>query len=202
MQPAPPGAAAAAERIGAGEDGEIREAGDIACMLSISPELSLMPTTMPGKASSSRAIRSMAIGDLGDLRDVVEDDTQAVVADALDDPGIEAEQPLVADALVVEGRQHDAGLHAGADGVAGQRDRVGDIRCARCRAGAARARCRPRSRPRASARRWAMLKELASPVVPSRAMPSQPSSRSARQCAAKAARSGCRRRAPAWRRRE
>jgi hypothetical protein len=58
---------------------------------------------------------------------VVEHNAQVVAADALDGLRIEAEQALVADALVVEGRQHDRGLHASLHGMAHQRDGIGNI---------------------------------------------------------------------------
>ena len=58
--------------------------------------------------------------------------SHTVTADALNDLGIKAEQPLVAYALVVERWQHDTGLHARVEGMLRQRDRIGNIglRCA------------------------------------------------------------------------
>src|SRR5690606_11193523 len=64
--------------------------------------------------------------DAGYGRDVVQVDTQCVVADPVDDLGKVAVQPLVADVLVVERRQHEYAGTAELHGPLRQRHRVGD----------------------------------------------------------------------------
>src|SRR5215212_5169178 len=60
------------------------------------------------------------------LRDVVEVEAQAVVADALDDLGEEAEQAIIPHTLVVEGRQHEHARGTGLERRAAQADGVGE----------------------------------------------------------------------------
>ena len=62
----------------------------------------------------------------GILRNVIQVDPEAVVADTLDDFGIGAEQPVVGDRLVIERRQHQHAGGAHLDRLSGQLHRVGN----------------------------------------------------------------------------
>ena len=66
----------------------------------------------------------------GELGDVIEEDAEPGVANALDDLREGAEEPLVAHVLVVEGREHEDAAAAALHGVCGEADGVGEGRAA------------------------------------------------------------------------
>ena len=80
-------------------------------MWAQSPELSLMPAMVPGKRAMRPVDQPVADAHLRHRRDVVQVDAQARIGHGVDHFGEAAEQPLVADPLVIERRQHE---HAGA----------------------------------------------------------------------------------------
>ena len=136
----------------------------------------------PGKASSSRPISSGEKPTRRHRRDVVEEHAQAVVADALDQLGEVAEQAVVGDALVVEGRQREhAGRAERQRGLREQRTASGSAHAPVPGSSVSAGMPSSTSAPHASTRS-AIDSELASPVVPKIPSPWQPASSSRRQC--------------------
>ena len=113
--------------IGAGEDGEAGEAFDHRGHVRQIAGAVLDADHDAGEGRQQPGDQVVRDRHLGDLRDVVEHHPQPVVADALDHRGIEAEQPLVADALVIEWRQQHRSPRAAFHRVAGQGDGFGDV---------------------------------------------------------------------------
>ena len=114
------------EGLGSGEDGEVREF----------PAEGLDAFSVAGAVFRARDRARVGVDEARDqgqaevytrhLRDVVEVEAQAVVADALDDLGEEAEQAFIPHALVVEGRQNEDAGGAGFERRAAQAYGVGE----------------------------------------------------------------------------
>jgi len=110
------------QRVGAGQHGEAREPLDHRRHVGEISGAVLDADDDAGEGLQQPGDQVVRDRHLGDLRDVIQHHLQPVVADPLDHRGIEAEQSLVTDALVVERRQQHRSPRTAFHRVAGQRD--------------------------------------------------------------------------------